>query len=139
MFITVGNNTYDLQTKLGVSIKIEQKFKQPLTQIFANIDNAEIPEMISILAIAAGKHGDPKVYNEFEADILDNWDYTDLQLAGTELIVNLLYSGTEEQIEKKLEKFPASEDQKNAFREMLGLPKKEAVSTEIYSLEQPTE
>jgi hypothetical protein len=50
-----------------------------------------------------------------------------------------MFSGNDEQNEKKIDKFPVGEQQKNAFREMLGLPKKEAVSTEIYSLEQPTE
>jgi len=134
MFITVGTNDYELKTKLGTSIKLEDKFKMPLTQMLANISNAEIPEVIDILAIAADKLKD----KDFRDALTENWDYSDLQAAVQELFVRLMFSGTDEQIEKKIDKHPASEDQKNAFREMLGLPIK-AVLTEDNSSEQPTE
>lgn len=133
--ITAGTNDYELKATLGVSIKIEGKFKLPLIEVFDKLGSAEIPGLISILAISADKVNDLG----FKTDILDNWDYTDLQTAVQELLINLMLSGTPEQIEKKLEKFPVGEQQKNVFREMLGLPKKEVVSTEIYSLGQPTE
>lgn len=139
MFIEVGENTYELHAKLGISIMIEKKFKQPLVKIFDNLEEAEIPEMITILGIAAKKLGKNDEFKDFENDLLENWDYTDLQLAVSDLIINLMFSGTPEQIEKKLEKFPGDEQQKNAFREALGLPKKEVVSTENSLYEQPTE
>jgi len=134
MFIEVETNTYELKTKLDTSIKLEDKFKMPLMEIFSNIEKAEITELLSILAISADKVND----KDFKDDLTENWDYTDLQNAVQELLTRLMFSGSDEQNEKKIDKLPVGEEQKNAFREMLGLPIK-AVSTEIYSLEQPTE
>ena len=107
--------------------------------IFSNVEKAEITELLSILAIASVSADDKDFVKKFKEDLTDNWDYTDLQSAVQELLTRLMFSGNDEQNEKKIDKFPVGEQQKNAFREMLGLPKKEAVSTEIYSLEQPTE
>ena len=134
MFITVGTNDYELKTKLGTSIKLEQKFKLPLMEIFSNVERAEITELISILAISADKVNDLNFKNE----LLEDWDYTDLQNAVQELLTRLMFSGSDEQNEKKIDKFPVGEQQKNAFREMLGLPIK-AVLIENNSSEQPTE
>lgn len=131
MFITAGTTDYELKTTLGVAMKLESKFKMPLTDVFGKIETAEIDEMILILAIAGDKVNDLG----FKADILDNWDYTDLQMAVQELLIKLMFSGSDEQIEKKLSKFPVSEHQKNAFRELLGLPK--VALTENSSSVQP--
>lgn len=134
MFITIRTNEYELATKLGTSIKLEQKFKLPLMEIFNNVERAEITELISILAISANKAND----GDFKIEIAENWDYTDLQDAVQELLTRLMFSGSDEQNENKIDKFPVGEQQKNAFREMLGLPIK-AVSTENNLSEQPTE
>ena len=134
MFITVSNNDYELKTKLITSIKLEQKFKLPLMEIFSNVERAEITELLSILAISADKVND----KDFKNDLTENWDYTDLQNAVQELLTRLMFSGSDEQNEKKIDKFPVGEQQKNAFREMLGLPIK-AVLTENNLSEQPTE
>lgn len=138
MFIEVGTNTYELKTKLGTSIKLEDKFKMPLMDIFSNIEKAEITELLSILAIASVNADDKDFVKKFKEDLTDNWDYTDLQSAVQELLTRLMFSGSDEQNEKKIDKFPVGEEQKNAFREMLGLPIK-AVSTENSLSEQPTE
>lgn len=138
MFIEVGTNTYELKTKLGTSIKLEDKFKMPLMDIFSNIEKAEITELLSILAIASVNADDKDFVKKFKEDLTDNWDYTDLQSAVQELLTRLMFSGSDEQNEKKIDKFPVGEEQKNAFREMLGLPIK-AVSTESNLSEQPTE
>lgn len=133
MIITTGTQEYELKTTLGTAIKIEKKFRMPLTEVFGKLETAEIGELISMLAISADK-----VNNiEFTNDIQDNWDYTDLQISVQELLIKLMFSGTDEQIEKKLSKFPVSEEQKNVFREMLGLPK--VSLTEKNLSEQPTE
>ena len=121
MYITVGANEYELKTKLATSIKLEQKFKLPLIEIFANSEKAEILELISILAIAGDKVND----KDFKEELTEEWDYTDLQNAVQELLTRLMFSGSDEQNEKKIDKFPVGEEQKNAFREMLGLPTRE--------------
>lgn len=139
MFITVGTNDYELATKLGTSIKLEQKFKLPLMEIFSNVERAEITELLSILAIASVKANDKDFVKEFKDDLTDKWDYTDLQNAVQELLTRLMFSGSDEQNEKKIDKFPVGEEQKNAFRELLGLPIKEVALTENNSSEQPTE
>ena len=127
MYITVGANEYELKTKLATSIKLEQKFKLPLIEIFANSEKAEILELISILAIAGDKVND----KDFKEELTEEWDYTDLQNAVQELLTRLMFSGSDEQNEKKIDKFPVGEEQKNAFREMLGLPTREAKSTDV--------
>lgn len=118
MFITVGENEYELSTKLGVAVSLEKRFKLPLPDLFSHVSVAEIPELISILSIASGSLEN----KELSADIQDSWGYIDLQTSVQELLAKLMFSGTPEQIEAKIQKFPASEEQKNAIREMLGIP-----------------
>lgn len=118
MYITAGENSFELSTKLGTAAALELKFKLPIMQIFEKIDVAEIPELSDILAISAGKIND----KDFRAALFENWDYLDLQLAVQELIARLMFSGTTEQIEAKLGKFPASVAQKNVIRGLLGIP-----------------
>lgn len=125
MFITVGDKEVELSTKLGVAAAIEKKFKMPLTQVFGRIGEAEIPELTGVLSIAAGKTSDPS----FAGELLDNWDYIELQTSVQLLLAKLMFSGTHEQVESKLEKFPASDEGKNAIRELLGLPKLPSTST----------
>jgi len=132
MTITTGGKIHELKTTLGVAIKLESKFKMPLTEVFGKIESAEINELVSILSVAADKVNDVG----FKADVLDNWDYTDLQMSVQELLIKLMFSGTAEQIENKLSKFPVGEQQKNVFRELLGLP---VVLTQSNLSEQPTE
>lgn len=120
MFITIGENEYELSTKLGTSLKIEKKFKLPLTQVFDKISVAEIDELVDILSISAGKIHD----GNFKEEILDNWDYTDLQCAVQELLSRLMFTGSDEDIETKIEKYPVGEAQKNLIRGVLGLPSK---------------
>ena len=71
MFININGKEYELSTKLGISIKIEKKFKLPLTQVFEKIASAEIDELVDILAISANKLND----KDFKSEILDNWDF----------------------------------------------------------------
>ncbi len=125
MFIQVGEIEYELSTKLGIAQKIEKKFKMPLAQVFGRIGDAEIPELTGVLALAAGKADDLS----FTSALLDNWDYIELQTAVQELLAKLMFSGTPEQVEAKIDKFPASAEGKNAIRELLGLPKLPITST----------
>lgn len=125
MNITVGENTYELSTKLGTGKKIENHFKLPLVQIFGKLGEALSHELTDIIAIAAGKSGD----KAFIAEIDDNWDYSDLYGAVQELVLRFQFSGTPEQIEKKLDKYPVGENEKNSLRELLGLPLPIATTT----------
>lgn len=118
MFITLGDTEYELKNTLGVAERIETKFKKPLTEILAYVEAAVIPELITIIAIAAGMTGDAKL----PEDIKDNWDYIELQTAVQELLARMMFSGTPEQVETKIEKFPGGEDAKNAIRGLLGIP-----------------
>ena len=117
MFININGKEYELSTKLGISIKIEKKFKLPLTQVFEKIASAEIDELVDILAISANKLND----KDFKSEILDNWDYTDLQTNVQELLARLMFSGDSEEVEEKIKKYPVGENQKNLIRRMLGI------------------
>lgn len=118
MYITLADQAIELKTTLGVAKKLEARFKLPLPQLFDKLGAADIGELIAILAVSADKTAD----KEFEPLLLDNWDYTDLYSAVQELVAHLMYSGTPEQVEAKLAKSPMPEDQKNALRELLGIP-----------------
>lgn len=121
MIITAGASHFELNTKLGTVKRIEAAFKLPLIEIFKNIAAAETQEMIKLLAIAADRAGG-EPFAELRRAIEDNWDYSDLMGAVQELVAKLQFSGTPEQIEAKLERYPADETQKNALRGLLGLP-----------------
>ena len=120
MFININGNEYELSTKLGISVKIEKKFRLPLTQVFEKIASAEIDELVDILAISANKLND----KDFKTEILDNWDYVDLQSAVQELLARLMFSGDSTEVEEKIEKYPEGENQKNLIRRMLGISPK---------------
>ena len=120
MFININGNEHELSTKLGISVKIEKKFRLPLTQVFEKIASAEIDELVDILAISANKLND----KDFKAEILDNWDYVDLQSAVQELLARLMFSGDSTEVEEKIEKYPVGENQKNLIRRMLGISPK---------------
>ena len=120
MFININGNEHELSTKLGISVKIEKKFRLPLTQVFEKIASAEIDELVDILAISANKLND----KDFKTEILENWDYVDLQSAVQELLARLMFSGDSEDVEEKIEKYPVGENQKNLIRRMLGISPK---------------
>ena len=120
MFININGNEHELSTKLGISVKIEKKFRLPLTQVFEKIASAEIDELVDILAISAHKLND----KDFKTEILDKWDYVDLQSAVQELLARLMFSGDSEEVEEKIEKYPVGENQKNLIRRMLGISPK---------------
>ena len=120
MFININVNEHELSTKLGISVKIEKKFRLPLTQVFEKIASAEIDELVDILAISANKLND----KDFKTEILENWDYVDLQSAVQELLARLMFSGDSEEVEEKIEKYPVGENQKNLIRRMLGISPK---------------
>ena len=118
MFLTIGDTEYTLNTTLGVAENSEKKFQKPLMDLLGYVESAVIPELISIIAIAAGMIGDAKLPQV----IRDNMDYVELQTAVQELLARMMFSGTPEQVEKKIEKFPGGEGAKNAIRGLLDLP-----------------
>lgn len=124
MYILIGEQEIELNTKLRTVKRIEQAFKMPLVQIFKNLEQATAEELIKILAIAADKMGGEQG-QEFKRAVEEAWDYADLMLAVQELVARLQFSGTPEQVEAKINRFPMPEQSKNMVREMLGLPKKE--------------
>lgn len=118
MFITVGINEYELSTKLSVAVALEKKFKKPLVEILSKIGQADIPEMISMLQISAGKTDNINFTNEIQ----DNWDYTELSMAAQGLLANLMFGGTPEQQAEKIDKSEMHSAVKNQLRKLLNLP-----------------
>lgn len=118
MFIQIGENEYELSTKLGTAMAIEQKFKVPIIQLFGKLGEATADELVAIVEIAAKKTGD----KSFRAEMLERFDYLDLFNVVQEIVVRLMFSGTSEQNEAKLAKYPATDEQKNVIRGLLGMP-----------------
>ena len=125
VFKTIGETEYEFSTKLGLAVSLERKFSMPLTRLFEHVAAATIPELIAILSFASGNPNNLALDN----DIQENWGYIDLQNGVQEILARLMFSGTPEEVEAKIEKYPAPAEQKNAIREMLGLPTSPAEST----------
>ena len=83
-----------------------------------SIRTLELPRVLQLLSEQAVS---PEA-KELARRILDSWDYSDLMLAVEGLLANLMFSGTPDEVEAKLERFPAAETQKNVMRGFLGLP-----------------
>jgi hypothetical protein len=118
VYKTIGETEYDFTTKLGLAVSLERKFGMSLARLFEHVAAATIPELISILMLASGNPNNQAL----DRDIQDYWGYIDLQNGVQEILTRLMFSGTPEEIEVKIEKYPAPEEQKNAIREMLGIP-----------------
>lgn len=121
MYIEVNGESYELNTKLKTSRRIEQRFKIPLIQLFPKLSEALTGELIDIISIAADIP-DGEVKREFVRALGEHWDYAELQMAVQELIARLNFSGTDEEVERKLQRYPLPEEQKDPFRKLLGLP-----------------
>ncbi len=118
MEITIGKKRYKLKTCLGVAVALEKKFKLPLAQIAQKVDKADIMELLAIIEAAA----DAECRENIEAEAMEYWDYSDVQVVTNELLLRLMFSGTPEEVERKLSKHPGTDSQKNEIREALGLP-----------------
>lgn len=123
----------DISTKLGVAVAIEKEFKQSLVNIMQKFDrDAEIEDLLRIICLGASSDERQSI----RQNALEHWDFTDLRNAANELLIRLSFSGTSEEVERKLDKREIGEKEKNAIREMLGLPLK-PVLTQSNSSEQP--
>jgi len=122
MFIQIGEKEYELSTKLGTAMAIERRFKIPVIQLFEKLNEATIDELVTIVEIAAKKTDD----KTFRTEMLEHYDYLDLFHTVQGIVVRLMFSGTVEENEAKLAKYPASDEQKNVIRGLLGMPIPEA-------------
>ena len=122
MFITVNGTSYELKTTLGSAKALEKRFNMPISSIFGKIDSAEIGELIDILKTALV---DKSEAAKVEEEILDNWDYADIQTAVQEVLASIMISGSDEEKERKLDRLVPDDNAKNALRAVLGLPTKD--------------
>lgn len=117
MIIEISDKTYELKTNLGAVKRVESQTKRSLGEVLANIGEATVDEQIRVLKI---------VENDKDSDLADaiaeEWDYMDLQNAVQEALMRMLFSGTPEQQEAKIDKYPVGESEKNMMRMVLGLP-----------------
>ncbi len=118
MDMTINGTDYEISTKLRVVEAIEQKFRCPFSEMFGRVQTGEVKELIDILS--AGVPAEKR--QDLKADIEEAWDYMELTMAVNDFCIKAMFSGTPEQIEKKLENFPADEQGKNAIRELLQIP-----------------
>jgi len=125
MFVQIGDKEFELSTNLGTVKAIESKLKMPLMSAFEKIGDATVEEMITLLSFGLG--GRKQAEEEgLVAAIEADMDYATIWAVLQEYIVSMMYSGTPEQKEAKIAKSNFDEQQKNAFRRMLGLPTKDS-------------
>lgn len=121
MYISVNEKDIELSTKLGTAVELEKKYKLPIMSIFQNLGQATTTELVDIVCIAAKK---ANTESDIKNELLENWDYMDLFSNVQELVAKMMFSGTDEQNEAKIDKMMFSDEQKNGVRALLGLPKK---------------
>lgn len=121
MTIQVGDTRYELSTKLGAVKRLEAKFEKPLPQVMAEISSASLDHLMDLVAVATAQDT-----REFRDALIEHWDYSDLQGAAMRALSGMLFSGTAEEQQRKIDEFPADDESKNAIRGLLGLPIKPA-------------
>lgn len=119
MFIELNGKSYQLRHTLGVAKKLEDKFKKTTTEIMAELKNATIDEMTSMLAIALE---DSSQETALKDDLLDHADLFEVSGYCDELLMRICFGGTPQQQEEKIQAFPASARRKDLMRRVLKLP-----------------
>ena len=122
MYIKVNGLDYELKTTLGVTAKIEKRFNSTVPNLSQRLATATVDELLDILIIAIVAEDPTK--KTLRNDMLDEWGYFDLFTAAQSLFTALMFSGTPEDAEAKIDAYRGDENEKNALREMLGLPTK---------------
>lgn len=99
MIINVNNEEFDLNTKLGTTFKIEERFKKPYLNVITNIDNMKSKDQIDLLACGLEQDDTKRLKEAF-----NNEGVGKLMEVMEQFIDGLQYPGlTEEEInEKKL-------------------------------------
>lgn len=99
MIKKIGNEEYDFNVKLGVTIEIKKTFKKSFNQVLSEIENFDIPDLIKLLH--CGIKDIP--YEEFEENVLNNIGLMELYELVQSFVKQIQYPGlTEEEIDKKL-------------------------------------
>ena len=97
MLITVNNEEFDLNTKLGATFKIEEKFKKPYLRVLGNIEELSAKEQINLIACGVSKEDESRFKEAVsEVGIGDLTEILEMFIDG------LQYPGlTSEEIEEK--------------------------------------
>lgn len=98
MFVKIKEEEFELNTKLGTTFKIEEKFKKPYVRMLQNIDNMTSKEQIEMLCCGINNKEEEK---NFKNAIYEN-GFGDLTDILEEFVESLQYPGlTKEEIEEK--------------------------------------
>lgn len=97
MLIKIKNEEFELNTKLGTTFKIEEKFKKPYLKVMQSIDNMTAKEQIEMLCCGINKEKE----KDFKNAIYEK-GFGELTEILEEFIEALQYPGlTKEEIEEK--------------------------------------
>lgn len=101
MFITINEKDFELNTKLGTTFRIEERFKKPYLRVLSEIENLTSKEQINLILCGLNKDEENEFKNAINEEGLGK-----LSEILEDFIDGLQYPGlTKEEIEeKKLEK-----------------------------------
>lgn len=74
--LEIGDKTYKFNCKLGVTIKIKNKFGKPFMELIKELGDMDIQDMIKLLHCALVD--DTITYKEFETELSENAGLLDL-------------------------------------------------------------
>ncbi len=97
MFVKINEEEFELNTKLGTTFKIEERFKKPYLKAIQNIDSMTAKEQIDMLCCGINKEEEKNFKNTiYEKGFGDLTDILE------EFVEALQYPGlTKEEIEEK--------------------------------------
>lgn len=101
MFVEINKEEFELNTKLGTTFRIEEKFKKPYLNVLSNIENLNAKEQINLILCGLNKDDE----NRFK-EAINECGLGKLSEILEDFIDGLQYPGLskEEIEEKKLEK-----------------------------------
>lgn len=97
MLITIKDEEFDLNTKLGATFKIEEKFKKPYLKVISGIENLTAKEQLNFICCGLNKEDENRFKN-----VMIECGLGDLSDILEDFIDGLQYPGlTKEEIEEK--------------------------------------
>lgn len=102
MIETIGNEEYNFNVKLGVTVKIKKAFGKSFNDLLRTLDKLDIEDYIKLLY--QGLDTDKITLDNFKEVCYENLGMMDLFELVQKFIKKIQYPGlTEEEIDKKLE------------------------------------
>ena len=123
MTITINNNTYELDTSIGMMDRILAKTGKPALELLDDMCGTPSAMYIEILKLAAGSGGLPAASLAADISADSEWGYYKLSETVSALIARIMFPGTARAMEAQIDRMAGGNELiKNKFRAWLEMP-----------------